>query len=115
MTVRVEYKASAKSMCGRRVVRLERTLATKDGKQAHAVTLTAEDALNMVRTYREGEDGRFEDVLDGGRRIVMEMVPWESYTMRWTYGKTMVADSLWSDWAGPLMDEIEQAGKEAGQ
>lgn len=115
MTVRVEYKASAKAMCGRKVVRLERVLATKEGKQTHAVTLTAEDALRMVRTCREGEDGRFEDVLDGGRRIALEMVPWESYTMRWTYGRTMVADSLWSDWAGPLMDEIEQAGKEASE
>ena len=75
--------------------------------------MTAEDALRMVRTYREGEDGRFEDVLDGGRQIAMEMVPWESYTIRWTYGRTLVADSLWSDWPGEFMDEIESAVKEA--
>ncbi len=117
MTVSVTYKATP-GMLGRReirCVRLDRTLRI-DGKANPPVevTLAASDALDLVEAYREGKDGMFQDVLDSGRGILVEMVPWESFTMRWMARTVEDADdSLWSVWAGPFMDEIEKAAKEA--
>ena len=118
MRLGVEYRIRArKALSGlrqHRYVTLERTLRV-DGKaqSVFSVQLAVDDALALVRAYREGMDGRFVDVLDGGREVAVEMVPCESFTLGWHYGKVRAHDSLWSDWAGPFMDEVERAAREA--
>ena len=38
------------------------------------ILLTAEDALALVRAYREDRDGRFEDVSGDGQEVSLEFV-----------------------------------------
>lgn len=77
------------------------------------ILLTAEDALALVRAYREDRDGRFEDVSGDGQEVSLEFVPWESYSLYWSKGLKRIEDDLWSDWPDAFMAEVESAAKEA--
>ena len=124
MTVSISYGASSVPLPqGGRGVRLERTVkktmkATdqclfRKTVSSFAITLTQDDALEMVRAYRAREFRVLDDVDDERKEICLNMIPGESYSLEWWDKGKIAEDDLWSDWPSDFMAEIESVAKEA--
>ena len=123
MTVSVVYGAAAVPLPGGGWgVRLERDVETRTvcgfrrTASVFSIILTAEDALEMVRAYREREFRILDDIDDESRKeICLNMIPGESYCLDWWEKGKVIEDDLWSDWPEAFMAEVESAAKEASE
>lgn len=123
MTVSISYEATPVLLQdGRYGVRLERevkkTVKTTDmygfrkTVSLFNIILTVEDALEMVRAYREREFRILDDVDNERKEICLNMIPGESFCLEWWEKGKVIEDDLWSDWPDDFMTEVESVAKE---